>query len=224
MKTVMLICLLFIATQSPAVSMQHNHHAEHRQAKDATGGIGNTESGEDAGRPANLIGVPCKQIKVNTQTKLLPDLKLIDHHGNNVNFYSDLIKGKVVVISFFFTSCTYICLRQGEVFSKLQADLGDKLGKEVFLISVTMDPETDTPERLKQWGEQYGVRSGWTLVTGKKEDMKKLVGHLTGDPLGKIDLHSSYVYIGNDKTNNWTTSYGLGEPSALARIIAEISR
>jgi protein SCO1/2 len=87
-----------------------------------------------------------------------------------------------------------------------------------------MDPETDTPKRLRQWGAQYGVKKGWTLVTGKKEEMKKLVGHLTGDPLGRLELHSAFVYIGNDKTDHWTTSYGLDDPKALAGRITEISK
>lgn len=172
--------------------------------------------------PPALIGIPCKQINVGKGTIFLPDLALLDHNGRRVRFYSDLIKDKVVVISFFYTSCNYTCLMQGRVFSGLQAELGERLGKDVFLISVTMDPETDTPERLKSWAAQQGVRKGWTLVTGGKDEMAKLIGYLTGNPLGRIEMHSPFIYIGNDKKNNWAAVYGLAEPKRLAKTIEEM--
>ena len=149
-------------------------------------------------------------------------LTLADQNGRKVRFYTDLIKDKAVVISFFYTSCTYTCLMQGEVFSRLQTELGGRLGREIFLISVSVEPETDTPKRLRMWVAQWGRRDGWTLVTGSKGDMAKLVGHLTGNPLGRIELHSPFVYIGNDKKNNWTVEYGLAAPEALVRKIEEM--
>lgn len=172
--------------------------------------------------PPNLTGVRGKPIQVGTETKFLPDLALFDQNGRRVRFYSDLIKDKRVLISFFYTSCTYTCLMQGKVFSELQAELGERLGKEVFLISVTMDPETDTPERLKSWAVQQGVKEGWTLVTGSRDDMTKLVGHLTGNPLGRIEQHSSFIYIGNDQKNNWAAAYGLAAPKKLVKKIEEM--
>jgi cytochrome oxidase Cu insertion factor (SCO1/SenC/PrrC family) len=61
-----------------------------------------------------LTGIPCKQIKVVTETKFLPDLILLDQNGRRVRFYSDLIKDKIVLISFFYTSCTYAMPDTGE--------------------------------------------------------------------------------------------------------------
>jgi protein SCO1/2 len=172
--------------------------------------------------PPTFIGIDCKRINVGKETKFLPDLLLLDQNGRRVRFYSDLIKDKIVLISFFYTSCTYTCLMQGKVFSELQAELGERLGKEVFLISVTMDPETDTPERLKNWAVQHGLREGWTLVTGSKNEMAKLVDHLTSNPLGRIEMHSSFIYIGNDKKNNWDAPYGLAAPKELVKKIEEL--
>src|SRR5215510_1800366 len=97
----------------------------------------------------------------------IPDVVLRDQEGRKVRFYSDLIKDKVVVLSFFYTSCNYSCTMQGQTFSKLQSLLGDRLGKSVFLISVSTDPAKDTPQLLKAWGKRYDVQSGWTLATGK---------------------------------------------------------
>jgi protein SCO1/2 len=172
--------------------------------------------------PPSLTGIRCKQINVGRETKFLPDLALLDQNGRRVRFYSDLIKDKIVLISFFYTSCTYTCLMQGKVFSELQAELGERLGKDVFLISVTMDPETDTPGLLKRWAGQHGLRKGWSLVTGGKDDMAKLVGHLTGNPLGRLEMHSAFIYIGNDRNNNWAATYGLAAPKKLVEKIEEM--
>ena len=172
--------------------------------------------------PRGVFDVPCTTINIGTETKFLPDLELLDQNNRRVHFYGDLIKDKIVLISFFYTSCTYTCLMQGKVFAELQAELGERLGKEVFLISVTRDPQTDTPERLKAWGARNGVRRGWTLVTGGKDDMAKLVAHLTGDPLGRLEMHSSFIYIGNDKKNKWDGIYGLDSPKELVRKIEEM--
>jgi protein SCO1 len=172
--------------------------------------------------PPTLFGIPYKQINVGRETKFLPDMVLLDQDGQQVRFYSDLIKDKSVLISFFYTSCSYTCLRQGKVFSDLQNELGDRLGKDIFLISVTIDPETDTPERLKSWGKQYSLRKGWTLVTGGKIEMEKLVGHLTGNPLGRLQTHVPFIYLGNDKKSHWTATYGLAAPKSLVRQIEEL--
>ena len=172
--------------------------------------------------PPALIGIQARQIQLGTEIKFLPDLTLADQNGRKVRFYTDLIKDKIVVIGFFFTSCTYTCLMQGEMFSRLQTELGERLGKEVFLVSVSVDPGTDTPKRLRMWGAQQGRKNGWTLVTGSKSDMGKLVGHLTGNPLGRIEMHSPFVYIGNDRTNSWIMEYGLAAPKTVLRRIEEL--
>ena len=172
--------------------------------------------------PLTLRGIPSKQIMVGQQAKFLPDLALLDQDDHQVRFYSDLIKGRKVLIVFFYTTCSSTCLRQGQVLSELQNELGDRLGRDIFLISVTMDPETDTPRRLKTWGEQHERRNGWTLVTGRTAEMAKLVGHLTGNPLGRLQTHAPFIYLGNDKTNHWIETHGLSAPKKLMKQIEEL--
>ena len=172
--------------------------------------------------PLTLRGIPSKQILVGQQVKFLPDLALLDQDNHQVRFYSDLIKGRNVLISFFYTTCSNTCLRQGKVLSDLQNELGHRLGRDIFLISVTMDPETDTPQRLKTWGEQHGRRKGWILVTGRTAEMEKLVGHLTGNPLGRLETHAPFIYLGNDKKNHWIATYGLPAPKNLMKQIEEL--
>ena len=144
----------------------------------------------------------------------IPDAEVVDQNGKPLHFYSDLIKGKSVIVNFMFTSCTYICPMQGANFSRIQAALGDRLGKDVTLVSVTVDPVTDTPERLKAWGQRFGARAGWTLVTGTKAEMDKLLRALTGDPSG-FKEHSAVAYIGNYDRGVWIRADALDAPARL---------
>lgn len=153
----------------------------------------------------------------------IPDVEAVNQDGERVRFYSDLIKDKVVVISFVFTTCSFICPMQGNNLSKLQALLGARLGKEVNIIFVSTDPETDTPERLKAWGIQLGAKPGWTFITGKKSEIDKVAIAFTGTQALKGE-HSPVVFIGSDKTGIWIRTYGLADPIGLNKLIEEITK
>lgn len=159
-----------------------------------------------------------QEVEVNIRgVKLkIPDLVLRDQEGRKVRFYSDLIKDKVVVLSFFYTSCSYTCTLQGRTFSKLQSLLGERLGKSVFLISVTTDPETDDPAQLKAWSKRYNVQPGWTLVTGEVTEMNKLLKPFTGNSAGG-GMHLPAIFIANDRTALWTSATGVFAPADLLR-------
>jgi protein SCO1/2 len=174
--------------------------------------------GQDRDPAGRGVEVDIKGVKV-----MIPDLVLRDQEGKKVRFYSDLIKGKVVVLSFFYTSCTYICTRQGMVFSKLQSLLGERLGKSVFLISVTTDPITDTSEKLKAWATSYDARPGWTLVTGEEAEMNKLLVPFTGDTAGG-EMHLASTFIGNDSRSLWTSAVGIFAPEDLLKAIDYVAR
>jgi len=151
----------------------------------------------------------------------IPDVKVIDQDGNARHFYTDLVKGKVVVVNFIYTTCTTICPPLGATFGKLQKGLGDRLGKEVFLISISVDPATDTPSRLRAWGAQFGATHGWTLVTGDKGELNRLL-RVLGTDVASPENHSAMVLIVNDKAGTWKRVYGLGSTSALMRSVEQM--
>jgi protein SCO1/2 len=150
----------------------------------------------------------------------IPDVDCLDQNGKKLRFHTDLVKGKVVVISFIFTSCTSICTIVGEGVARLQAALGERAGRDVQLISVSLDPVTDTPEKLKAWAARLRAKDGWTLVTGEKAEMDRLLKVLTGGPSGPR-THSPLLLIGNEAKNVWTEAYALEDP---ARLIQQIDR
>ncbi|HEY6802025.1 MAG TPA: SCO family protein [Pyrinomonadaceae bacterium] len=152
----------------------------------------------------------------------IPDLKLRDQNGNEVRFYSDLIKDKVIVLTFFYTSCTYLCSMQGKVFSELQTLLGDRLGKSVFLISVSTDPVKDSPQKLKAWGTRFNVKPGWTLVTGDLDEMNKLLVRFTGNKAG-VEMHLPVTFVGNEKDGRWTSAVGTFGPQDILGAVNSVA-
>ena|SRR5690348_5991136 len=148
-----------------------------------------------------------KQIEIRGVKVNLPDLVLRDQDGKEVRFYSDLIKDKVVVLSFFYTSCTFSCPMQGKILSQLQVLLGERLGRSVFLISVSTDPAQDSPPQLQAWARRFKVKPGWTLVTGDPAEMNKLLVPLIGNKAG-TGMHQPVIFIGNDRKGIWTGGAG----------------
>lgn len=145
---------------------------------------------------------------------VVPDLEVFTQDGNRVKFYSDLVKGKKVLINFTYTSCNLTCPMAGRNFEKLQELLGDDLGTNVFLISVTTDPKIDTPATFKSWGEKFNRRNGWTLVSGEEKVVSQLLMNLIGKEPGQ-GLHTSFLILFDDANGAWETSSSLRDPKVL---------
>jgi protein SCO1/2 len=111
---------------------------------------------------------------------------------------------------------------QGQALARLKPRLGERLGREVFFISVSKDPEVDTVKNLKVWGDEFGAGPGWTLVTGEKEPVGELLWRLTGQGLGQ-DMHTPLLLIGNDRTGVWKEADGLVPSEELVAIIDEVA-
>jgi protein SCO1 len=148
----------------------------------------------------------------------VPDLELLDQNGKKIHFYTDLVKDQTVVINFIFTTCTTICPPLGATFARVQKELGDKVGLDVRFISISVDPATDTPERLKAWGAKFHAGEGWTFVTGNKPQVDELLRALGASSARRED-HSPIILIGNDAHGTWTRTYGLAKTSQLVQII-----
>ena len=152
---------------------------------------------------------------------VIPDVEVLDQDGNALHFYTDLIKDKTVAINFIFTNCTTICPPLAATFARLQKEMGDKVGKDVHLISISVDPLTDTPERLKAWGAKFKAGPGWTFVTGEKSEMDKLLNAL-GAAVSKREDHTPALIIGNDSKGVWTRTYGLAKISQIMGVIENV--
>jgi len=153
--------------------------------------------------------------------KYFSDVELIDQDGNKLRFYTDVLKNKIVAINTFFTTCTNICPPMNRNFEKMQDALGDRLGKDVFLISIAGDPETDTPPRLKEYGRRFHARPGWFFLTGKKENVDWALYKL-GQYVETKDAHTSIFIIGNESKGLWKKAFGLAKAEELIRILDDV--
>ncbi len=148
-----------------------------------------------------------------------PNVPLVTHQGQTVRFYDDLIKDKVVMINFMYASCEDSCSLATAQLSRVQNILGDRVGKDVFMYSITIDPEHDTPQVLQKHVEKFNVKPGWTFLTGKAEDIMllryKLGFHFQGIR-DDIKDHNGAVLMGNQSTGQWMKRSPMDNPFFLA--------
>ncbi|HKG23119.1 MAG TPA: SCO family protein, partial [Blastocatellia bacterium] len=150
----------------------------------------------------------------------IPDTPVYDQDGRKLRFFSDLVKGKTVAVNFIFTTCTTICPPLTATFRKVQQDLGARVGKDIHLISISVDPSTDVPERLKAFAAKFNAGPGWSFVTGGKQDIDGLLLALGAKVDDKND-HTPMILVGNESAGNWTRTYGLSPPKTLVKVITD---
>jgi len=156
-----------------------------------------------------------------------PNVVLTTHDNKTVRFYDDLVKGKVVLINFMFTSCKRFCPVTTPNLVKVRATLGERVGRDMFMYSITLDPATDTPEVLKDYAKKVGAGPGWTFLTGKKERIDKLrrkLGVYDRDPVIDADItqHGGLVVYGNDAIGRWASISGLNKPEVIVRAVSRV--
>jgi protein SCO1 len=144
-----------------------------------------------------------------------PDAKVVTQDGKTLQFYDDLIKDKIFVISFLFTSCKDVCPLATSRLAELQDKLGDSMGRDIFFYSISIDPETDTPERLKGYANAFRAGPGWLFLTGKPEDIHA-IRHKLGERSRVLSDHRNEVLLGNGGTGEWARNSALGDLDSLA--------
>jgi protein SCO1/2 len=151
-----------------------------------------------------------------------PDVPLTTQDGEVVRLYDDLLKDKVVAIDLIYTHCRFSCPLETARLAEVQRLLGDRVGKEIFFYSITLDPKRDTPEVLKAYAEKYHVGPGWLFLTGNPDDIK-LVARKLGLYFEALsanrDGHTPDLMIGNVSTGQWMKNSAVDNPRLLARTI-----
>jgi protein SCO1/2 len=156
--------------------------------------------------------------QVMTKAPTIPDVVLLDQNNQKVHFYSDLIKGKTVAIDFIFTTCTTICPPLTANFARIQKIMQQRGDNDLRLISVTVDPENDTPERLKKYAELFHAQPGWTFVTGSRSDLQQ-IWNAFNIYLSSSQDHPPTVAVGNDVTHVWNYASGLTSAAKMVAVI-----
>ena len=155
----------------------------------------------------------------------LPNVTLTTHENRRVRFYDDLVRGnRIVVINFMYAQCSDICPGATANLALLQQALGARLGRDVFMYSITLEPQKDTPNILAHYARGFGVQPGWEFLTGQPADIERLRRALRfaqRDPVLDRDKsqHTGMLRIGNESLDRWTACPTLMKPARLAREI-----
>lgn len=157
--------------------------------------------------------------------RYFPDIVLRTQDNKKVRFYEDLIKNKIVTINFFYAKCEGVCPGITANLVRVQRLLGDRVGRELFMYSISLKPEQDTPAVLKEYARSYYVRRGWTFLTGEPEDIELLrrsLGFTNPDP--KLDKdtsqHIGNIRYGNEPLMEWAACPGLAHAEWIAESIS----
>ena len=185
---------LALAVAVTAVGAQdHSHHGQHEQAAKPPGTV---------------------RIK-------LPDTALTDQHGKTARFKSDTVADRLVLINFIYTTCTTVCPVQSALFADLQQRLGDRVGREVSMISVTVDPLRDTPMRLKEFAAQYKAGPGWRFLSGSKQAVDEVLTAF-GVYTPNFADHPAVVLVGDPRSGEWTRFFGFPSSDQLMARVKQL--
>jgi protein SCO1/2 len=142
------------------------------------------------------------------------------HDGRTVKFYDDLLKGKLVIINMMYTTCSGICPANTAALKSLQQALGARVGRDVFMYSLSLRPQFDSVQALRDYVRQYDIKPGWTFLTGvpaEVDAIRRKLGFYDSDPVADADLarHTGMIRIGNLRASRWCMVPALASTRAI---------
>lgn len=183
------LCLLGLVL-AHAAAAEEDPHAAHRRA---------TQSAVSA-----------------TQTRVaLPDVVLRDARGKPFRLRPESFGGRVVVVDFVYTTCTTICPALSAVMASAQRGLGEQLGKDVLLVSISVDPVRDTPAVLRAYADRVGAKRHWLWLTGSSGDIARVLRAFGLSP-GQPDAHPPLILVGDPARGEWSRWVGVPTPVVIA--------
>lgn len=154
-----------------------------------------------------------------------PNVELTTQDGQKVHFYDDLLKDKIVVIDLIYTHCVDACPLETARLAQVQKVLGNRMGKDIFFYSISIDPKRDTPEVLKAYAEKFHAGPGWLFLTGKPDDIElisKKIGLYSDPDPGNRDGHTTDLMVGNVPAGQWMRNVATDNPRYLATMIENL--
>ncbi|MBL4708644.1 MAG: SCO family protein, partial [Flavobacteriales bacterium] len=149
------------------------------------------------------------------------NVKLKNQNGEEMELYNDLLKDKIVIINPFFAECTGTCPVMNRTMEKIQQHLGDRLGKDVLILSITVDPDNDQPESLKDYAKRFNAKEGWYFLSGDKENVQLALKKL-GKDVPNRESHDTILLIGNVSTRLWKKANGLAPADEIIKVLESV--
>ena len=177
-----------------------------------------------AGSLIEQLPAPALSARQKLQARYFPNFELTTHESKKVHFYDDLIKDKIVVINFMYARCEGICVPITQNLKRVQNLLGKRVGRDIFMYSITLKPEEDSPEKLKHYVQMHKLKPGWTFLTGNPEQIQTLRRKLGFyDGKAKLDKdvtnHIGMIRYGNEAKQWWAMCPGQANPPWIVESI-----
>lgn len=151
----------------------------------------------------------------------LHDGPLLTQYGEPVNFVGDVLGDRIVIIDFVYTTCTTVCPVLSAIFSQIQRRLGDRLGGDIHMVSISVDPVRDTPERLSAYAAKLQARPGWIWLTGEKTSVDNVLRGL-GAYTPDFEDHPSMILVGDMQSGTWQRFFGFPGPDKILAVVEEL--
>jgi protein SCO1 len=155
--------------------------------------------------------------------RTFPNVVLRTQDDKPVRFYDDLLKGRIVMINFFYTTCTGTCNATTHNLARVVDAIGDRFEREVILLSISVDPDRDTPAALKTYASRYDAKPGWYFLTGRRRDIDGIRAAVGArDRYNREGPHTSVLVYGNAETGQWATAPAQGDPKFVAKTVMRL--
>lgn len=168
-----------------------------------------------------FVTAQAQQPEQSAAQKYFSDVELVNQDGEKMRLYTDLLQGKTVIINSFFATCQGSCLPMMRNLEKVQEALGERLGKDARIISISVDPTVDSPASLKAYAKKLQAKPGWYFMTGDKESVEFALKKL-GQFVDTKESHLNIFIIGNEKTGLWKKAFGLAKSEELVKVVDSV--
>ncbi|TWC48921.1 protein SCO1/2 [Pseudomonas sp. SJZ080] len=166
--------------------------------------------------------MPAKSTSSESAQVKFADVTLVDQNGQPVRLEKDLVTNKIVVMSFIYTNCTTVCPVVSSIMGKVQKKLGARVGSEVQLVSISIDPQRDDARRLNDYARTFQNGPGWSWLTGSSQSINATLKGL-GTFSGDFKNHQPLILVGDGNSRHWTRYYGFTDPVVLTREVEKLS-
>jgi protein SCO1/2 len=172
--------------------------------------------------PAKEAGAAAgEKYRKTVENYVIPEVTLVNQDGAKVKLKTLLSSKQVVMVDFIFTTCTTICPVLSAGFSNFQRKMGPEM-KDVRLVSISIDPEHDTPKRLKEYLKRYDAKPGWEFLTGSRKDVRKVLDAFRAYTIDKM-YHLPLALLYSSRDDRWVRIYGLVGTSDLIAEYRELA-
>lgn len=178
--------------------------------------------------PGAALARPTLQAAASSNKNYFPNAVFTTQEGRMVRFYDDLVRDKIILVNMLLISCRDgICPLMTHNLKMVQKALGERIGKDVFMYSITLNPEFDTHHMLNAYAKSFDVKPGWFFLTGTVQEtdvIRRKLGFASSDPIIDKDpiQHTGMVRIGNAKLDRWCMMPGLMSAKQIAGAVRNL--